>query len=121
MVLVDTSVWVSHLRYGSPQLQELLMDGSVVCHPFIIGELACGKIKNRREVLSLLQALPSAEIVEQDEFLTFVERYKLMGAGLGFVDVSLLASAILMNVPLWTLDRRLARASSRLNMNFVRP
>jgi predicted nucleic acid-binding protein len=119
MVLVDTSVWVSHLRKGNSLLQALLLDSNVVCHPFIIGELACGKIKNRKEVLSLLQALPMAEIVEQDELLAFIERHHLTGTGLGFVDVHLLAAAILIGVPLWTLDRKLKRASVRLDIDFA--
>jgi len=118
MVLVDTSVWVSHLRKGDSHLQALLLDGSIICHPFIIGELACGKIKNRTEVLSLLQALPMAEVIEQDELLIFIERYYLMRAGLGFVDVHLLVSAVLMDVSLWTLDKKLKQASSRLNIDF---
>lgn len=118
MVLVDTSIWVSHLRKSDSHLKALLLDGSVVCHPFIIGELACGWIKNRTEVISLLQALPMAEVVEQDEFLEFVERNDLMDIGLGFVDVNLLASAIVMGVPLWTLDKRLNQASTRLSIDY---
>ena len=119
MVLVDTSVWVSHLRYGSPRLEALLLDGSVVCHPFIVGELACGRIKNRTEVLSLLQALPLLEDVEHQELLLFIERNHLMGIGLGFVDVHLLAAAVLAGISLWTLDKRLKRASAKLDIDFV--
>jgi len=85
MILVDTSVWASHLRKGTPQMEELLLDGSVVCHPFIVGELACGQIENRKEILSLLQSLPMVEIVEHEELLLFIERNRLMGIGLGFV------------------------------------
>ena len=69
MLLVDTSIWVSHLRKGNPHLEALLMNGEVVCHPFIIGELACGHIKNRKEILSLLQVLPMAETAEFEEVL----------------------------------------------------
>lgn len=118
MVLVDTSVWVTHLKQGSPRLQALLLDDRVVCHPFIIGELACGKIKNRTEVLSLLQAIPKLEVVEHEELLLFIEHNGLMGIGLSLVDVHLLAAAVLAQVSLWTLDKRLKQASARLNIDF---
>ena len=119
MVLVDTSVWVSHFRQGSPRLQELLLDGSIVCHPFVIGELACGKIKNRKEVISLLQALPMLEVVEHEELLVFIEHNRLMGIGLGFVDVHLMAAAVLTGVPLWTFDRRLKQVSAKFHIDFA--
>lgn len=111
MILVDTSVWVEHLRSGTAELQSLLNDGDVLCHPFIIGELACGNIKNRREILSLLKDLPMASIADDDEVMTSIEHHGLMGKGLGYIDVHLLASAILTNVPLWTLDKRLRDVS----------
>jgi predicted nucleic acid-binding protein len=119
MVLVDTSVWVSHLRKGNPQMEALLLDGSVVCHPFIIGELACGQIENRKEILSLLQSLPMVEIVEHEELLLFIKRNRLMGIGLGFVDVHLMAAAVLAGISLWTYDRKLRRASTKLNIDFA--
>ena len=118
MVLVDTSIWVSHLRKGNPHLETLLMDGEVICHPFIIGELACGHIKNRKEILSLLQALPMAETAEHQEVLHFLEYNLLMGKGLGYIDVHLLASALLTEIPLWTSDRKLKAASSELNASY---
>ncbi len=119
MVLVDTSVWVSHLREGSSRLEALLLDGSVVCHPLIIGELACGKIKKRTEVLSLLRALPMLEAVEHEELLLFVERNRLMGIGLGLVDVHLMAAAVLARISLWTYDRKLRQASTELSIDFT--
>ncbi len=94
------------------------MDAEVMCHPFIIGELACGNLKNRGEVISLLQALPSAPTIEFDEFLFFVDRNHLMGKGIGFVDVHLLASAQLIGVPLWTADKRLKSAADQLALTF---
>jgi predicted nucleic acid-binding protein len=118
MVLVDTSIWVGHLRQGSRQLEKLLLDAEVVCHPFIIGELACGNIKNRKEILSLLQSLPMAPIIEFNEFLYFIERNKLIGTGVGFVDVHLLASAQLSEIPLWTSDRRLKSVATKLNVAY---
>ena len=118
MVLVDTSVWISHLRDGNPQLEELLNDGDVMCHPLIIGELACGNMKNRVEILSLLHFLPVAEISNHEEILQFIETNRLMGKGVGIIDVHLLASAVLTDVPIWTLDKKLARVSAELNVNF---
>jgi len=118
MVLVDTSIWVTHLRQGTRQLEKLLMDAEVMCHPFIIGELACGNLKNRNEIISLLQSLPMARTIEFDEFLFFIDRNHLMGKGVGFVDVHLLASAQLTGVPLWTVDKRLKSAADRLTLAF---
>ena len=118
MVLVDTSIWVTHLRQGSPQLEKLLMDAEVICHSFIIGELACGNLKNRNEIISLLQSLPMAPIIEFDEFIFFIERNRLMGIGIGFVDVHLLASAQLTGIPLWTADKRLKSAATKLDLAY---
>ena len=118
MVIVDTSIWVTHLRRGSRHLEELLLDAQVVCHPFIIGELACGNIKNRGEFLSLLHSLPIVPVVTLDELLFFIERNKLMGKGTGFVDAHLLASAQLSRTPLWTSDRALKLAASELKLAY---
>jgi predicted nucleic acid-binding protein len=116
MILVDTSVWIEHLRYGTIGLDALLNDGDVLCHPFIIGELACGNLKNRAEILSLLQELPMATHADNDEVMEFIDRYKLMGKGLGFIDIHLLMSAMLTRVPLWTLDKRLREVSTLLGL-----
>jgi predicted nucleic acid-binding protein len=116
MVLVDTSIWITHLRQGNRQLETLLMDAEVMCHPFIIGELACGNLKNRDEILFLLKSLPLAPAIEFDEFIFFIERNWLMGIGIGIVDVHLLASAQLTQIPLWTADRRLKSAATKLNL-----
>jgi predicted nucleic acid-binding protein len=118
VVIVDTSIWVTHLRRGSRHLEELLLDGQVVCHPFVIGELACGNIKNRDEVLSLLQSLPAAPIVTLNELLFFMERNELMGMGIGFVDAHLLASAQLSRALLWTSDRNLRLAAISLEVAY---
>ena len=118
MILVDTSIWVTHLRQGSLQLEKLLMGAEVMCHPFIIGELACGNLKNRNEIISLLQSLPMAPTIEFDEFLFFIDRNHLMRKGIGFVDVHLLASAQLTGVPLWTADKRLKSAADQLELTF---
>jgi predicted nucleic acid-binding protein len=116
MVLVDTSIWISHFRESNSHLKKLLMDESVACHPFIIGELACGNIKNRKEIISLLQALPQALVAENDEVLQFIEQKKLMGIGIGLIDVHLLASSLLTGLLLWTADKRLHTTVSIFNI-----
>lgn len=118
MVLVDTSVWVSHFRSGDDRFAALLQEGKVLSHPFVIGELSCGNLKNRRGILSLLRELPEAEAVTHDEALFFIEEHGLMDRGLGFVDVQLLAAARLTGVPLWTYDRRLREAAAGLHLEF---
>ena len=119
MVLVDTSVWIEHLRQSSVALTEKLTEGRVVCHPFVMGELACGQLKNRSKILGLLDNLPHAEVASHSEVLQFIDAYQLMGRGLGYVDMHLLSSAALTAVPLWTLDKRLVEAASRLNLAFI--
>jgi predicted nucleic acid-binding protein len=114
MVLVDSSVWVAHLRKGTTGLEQLLNDGDVVCHSFIVGELACGQITNRSEILSLLQSLPQAAQVEHGEVMGFIEAHRLSGKGLGYIDIHLLAAALLSRVPLWTFDAPLSRAAAHL-------
>ena len=114
MILVDTSVWVEHLRFGAIGLEELLSDGHVVCHPFIIGEIACGNLKNRTEILSLLQDLPMASRADDDEVIQFIEDHNLMGKGLGYIDIHLLMAALLTRIPLWTIDKRLDEVSITL-------
>ena len=118
MVLVDTSVWVDHFRRGEHHLANLLLDAEVACHSFIIGELACGNIGNRTNILNLLRSLPQIPTVNLDEYLYFVERNQLYGVGIGFVDVHLLASAKLAGVSLWTNDKKLQRAASGLEINY---
>lgn len=116
MILVDTSVWVDHLRRGNAGLVGLLDKDHVVCHPFVIGELACGRLKNRDEILALLAALASTEVVEQAEALSFLHTHDLAGTGLGWIDVHLLASAAVSHTALWTLDKALAAAARRLRV-----
>lgn len=118
MVLVDTSIWVNHLRYGEPHLATLLIDSEVSCHPFIIGELACGNIANRAEILNLLRSLPFAQAVNLDEYLYFVEQNQLYASGIGFVDIHLLAAAKLAGVPLWTHDKKLHPVAAGLDLSF---
>jgi len=118
VVLVDTSVWVTHLRSGDRRLTELLKDAEVMAHDFIVGELACGHLKNRREILTLLRALPAAPVISQEEFLSFLEHHSLSGQGIGYVDVHLLAAAALADVHIWTLDAPLKKAAEKLKIAF---
>jgi len=118
MVLVDTSVWISHLRQGEKKLRDLLHDLSVISHPFIVDELACGNIANRGEVLELIRALPSCEIVTNTEFGYFLERNRLMEKGVGFVDVHIIASAQLAGVRFWTVDERLKGIADEIGIAF---
>ena len=108
MILVDTSVWVEHLRHGVPRLAALLQEGEVLIHPWVIGELACGNLRNRQQVLDLLQGLPMATVASDAEVLLLIGRELLMGRGIGYIDAHLLASARLSHCRLWTQDRRLA-------------
>ena len=117
-MLVDTSVWVDHLRRGHAALEAHLEKGEVECHPFVIGELACGHLRNRAEILPLLRSLPCVTPVEHDEVLSWVDSKRLMGRGLGWVDVHLLASTILQQTTLWTSDRRLAAQARELGVLF---
>ena len=108
MILVDNSVWVEHLRRGLPRIAMLLQDGKVLIHPWVIGELACGNLRNRQPVLELLQGLPMASVASDAEVLLLIERDQLMGRDIGYIDAHLLASARLSHCRLWTQDRRLA-------------
>jgi predicted nucleic acid-binding protein len=110
-VLVDTSVWIDHLRHRSDRLSGYLESNEVWTHPFVIGELACGALVRRDEILDLFAALPCAPVVEHGEALDFLRAHRLGGQGLGWVDVHLLASAHRAGLPLWTRDRRLERAA----------
>ncbi len=115
MILVDTSVWIDHLRKGNSTLKHLLNNSEVLIHPFVIGELACGHLKNRAEILKLLNELPKAVVADNSEVLQFIERNQLYGLGIGWIDVHLLASAMLSRVTMMALDKPIQRAAKRLN------
>jgi predicted nucleic acid-binding protein len=115
-VLVDTSVWIDHFRRKNARLAELLDGSQVWSHPFVIGELACGNLARRREVLSYLDALPQTPLVDHDEVRGFIESHGLSGRGLGWIDVHLLASARSASVPFWTVDKRLAAVARTLDL-----
>jgi predicted nucleic acid-binding protein len=118
MVLVDTSIWVNHLRRGKPHLRLLLEEAQVACHPFVIGELACGRLDPREEILTWLSALPAAEFAHHDEVLDLIERRDLAGRGMGLIDAHLVASALISHMPIWTADRRLAEISRAIGIAY---
>ena len=107
MILVDTSIWIDHLRSGSSALAALLQNDLVCTHDFVIGELACCNMYNRAEVLGLLQSLPRLASVTEDEALFFIEQKHLMGRGIGYIDAHLLAATVMYGALLWTKDKRL--------------
>ncbi len=115
MILVDTSVWVDHPRHGEPGLIELLERSTVLMHPFVVGEIACGSLRDRDLILELLQDLPAAVVAEAAEVMHFIERHALHGKGIGYVDVHLLASVVLTGGSrLWTRDLKRLRVAASL-------
>lgn len=117
MILVDTSVWIDHLRRGDAELSRSLDAVLVLCHPFVLGELACGRLRDRETTLAALGDLPSAPLASHQEAMVFLNRYSLAGRGIGWVDVHLLASTALAgDAKLWTRDRRLAAVAADLDM-----
>jgi predicted nucleic acid-binding protein len=116
-MLVDTSVWIDHFREGNMDLEYLLDEGRVAIHPFVIGELACGSLRRRSDTLRLFEALPSVPVATHDEVLTLIERHRLDGTGLGWIDMHLLASAKLAGQSLWSTDHRLRATAKRLGLD----
>lgn len=116
MILADTSVWVDHFRRGNRRLGQLLVDDEVLCHPFVVGELACGFLTRRAEVISLLETLPKAPVADHAEVLRLIDARRLYGKGLGWIDMHLLASAVLSRTHLWSLDKPLSHAARALGV-----
>lgn len=117
MILVDTSVWIDHLRHGDSALANLLNAGEVVMHPFVIGELALGNLRQRDVILDTLNNMPRAKIATNEEALAFINQSKLYGLGIGYIDAHLLASVRLTPATLiWTLDKRLRAAADLLGL-----
>ena len=114
MVLVDTSVWIDHLRKNVPALQELLHEGAVAIHPFVLGELACGRLKDRAIVLGHLKALPAATMASEDEVLKLLDERRLWGRGIGWIDAHLITSALLSHSVLWTHDEKLGLVAAEV-------
>jgi len=118
MILVDTSVWVDHFHQSDEYLKELLLSNQVCIHPYILGELSCGNIRNRKEVLSLLRTLKSIDLVLDEEVFILIEERKLFDKGLGFIDIHLLASALIHQVPIWTRDKSLRLVAEQLDISY---
>jgi len=119
MILLDTSVWVDHLRRGDSQVVTLLESGQAAAHAFVIGELACANLKSRAQVVDLLRGLPQLALAADDEVLYFIDKHKLMGRGIGYVDVHLLAAAAIGGSLLWTRDKPLRVIASELGIAYV--
>jgi predicted nucleic acid-binding protein len=117
MILVDTSVWVDHLRTREKTLVHLLDTRQVLIHPFVIGELALGNLRQRGVILGTLHVLPKATVATDHEVLRYIDQYRLFGIGIGYVDAHLLAATQLTPATkLWTRDKRLSAAASRLSL-----
>ncbi|MFL6469035.1 MAG: type II toxin-antitoxin system VapC family toxin [Pyrinomonadaceae bacterium] len=117
MILVDTSVWIDHLRHSEKQLQYLLEKGSVLTHPLVIEELACGHLRDRKEIIETLHDLPVAPVATHTEVLELISNKTLYAVGLGAVDVHLIASAMLADAQIWSKDKALTREAKRLAIN----
>jgi hypothetical protein len=119
MILVDTSVWIDHLRKSDSVLRQLLDSGQVLCHPFIIGELGMGSLKDRETVLGAMEGLPAATVAHHNEVMHIVSTHSLFGLGIGYIDAHLLASTrITPHAKLWTRDRRLRAIASQLSITY---
>ncbi len=114
MILADSSVWIDHFRRGNAAFATTLQEGSIVIHPFVIGELACGTLRRRAHVLEDLDRMPRIDEADHKEVMAMLEARRLSGSGIGWTDAHLIASALIARVELWTLDRRLAEAWSRI-------
>lgn len=115
MILLDTSVWIDHLRHGDPVVVRLLEDDRVLGHPWVRGEISLGRLANRQEVLGLLANLPQAVVASHAEMVTLIETHELWGRGIGFVDAQLLAATLLSyDAQMWTRDKRLAAVAVEL-------
>lgn len=114
MILVDTSIWIDHLRTGDSQLSALLQESHVLAHPWVTGELALGHLSRRGEILGLLRNLPQATVATDGEVLTLIDNQQLFGLGIGYVDAHLLAATVLTpGARLWTRDKRLAAVAMK--------
>lgn len=115
MILVDTSVWVDHLRHADPAMQR-----NLATHPMVVGELACGDLSRRKETLVRLRALPQVKVLDDDAVLTLIESRGLMGRGIGFVDAHLLGAVLAgpIDTQLWTRDKRLHAVAETLGVAY---
>jgi len=120
VILVDSSVWIDHFRRPSVRLAALLDAEQVLAHPFVLGEVACGNLKNRKEIIALLHALPSTQKADDDEILFFIERHSLNGRGVGLIDIHLLASCLIDQCYIWTTDKNLKTTAEEMDIESSR-
>jgi predicted nucleic acid-binding protein len=118
MILVDSSVWIDHLRHGEAELVVALKQSRIMVHPFVLGELVCGHLTGRNQILSLLEYLPAATMASEAEVRAFIDQHTLMGRGIGYIDVHLCAAARLSGARLWTRDKRLHAVASELGWSY---
>jgi predicted nucleic acid-binding protein len=116
MTLVDTSVWIDHLRNGNRIMERMLQNAEVLVHPFVVGELALGRISNRAEIMDLLANLPSVEAAENQEVMHMIEKRDLAGSGIGWIDAHLVAAALMAHASLFTFDKALLKAARKLRI-----
>jgi predicted nucleic acid-binding protein len=119
LILVDTSIWIDHFRSANRLLSELLDQEQVLVHPFVLGEIACGNLKNRKEIVALMQALPRAPRADDDQIPFFIEQRALMGRGVGLIDIHLLASCLMQPCLIWTADKRLQTVARELETAYT--
>jgi predicted nucleic acid-binding protein len=117
MILVDTSIWIEHIRKPNSRLIGLLEAELVSMHPWVVGELACGNLANRANTLYLLGSLPRVAVATDDEVLFFIDKHSISGRGVGYLDMHLLSAAALGNQKIWTRDGRLSEVASSLGLN----
>ncbi|MDP2751213.1 MAG: type II toxin-antitoxin system VapC family toxin [Rhodocyclaceae bacterium] len=118
MILADTSIWIDHLRNANGPLTLLLHNDMICCHPWVVGELACGHLKQRENILDLLRALPTLMPATENEVLHFIELRRLMGRGIGYIDAHLLAACTLHTAKIWTDDKRLMAVSAEVGLAY---
>lgn len=116
MILVDTSVWIDHLRAGDAELVRRLNAGQVLAHAFVLGELALGNLQRRETVLDAMRCLPQAVVARDEEVMQFIDRHRLFGLGIGYIDAHLLAAARLSDAAIWSRDKRLNAVCERLSL-----
>lgn len=117
MILVDSSIWIDHFRFRNSSLVTLIDAVQVTVHPWVTGELACGNLANRSNTLYLLKSLPQAAIATEHDVLFFIDKHRISGRGVGYLDMHLLAAAALGNLKIWTLDKRLGEVAALLGLN----
>jgi predicted nucleic acid-binding protein len=122
VILVDTSIWIDHFRHGDAELRRIIHDDRLLCHPFIVGELALGSLRERDAVIAFLAAQREATIATHSEVMTTIDRYAIFSMGIGYTDVHLLTSTLLdRRSSLWTRDKRLAAAAQKVGATLHLP